>query len=166
MKPSCSLKRSLPSFTKLLQKENLRRREDGILLIPKAEVTLLGQMSLLLNDRVSMVLSLAQTGDMDAHLRMEHFAKQELKKLLQARGWIYDEDSDFIWLPSDSTYEDLFHFDTVKVRVIDSESALVSKAVKAPEKNKQLIRQAIASGEFPKLVDRILENGGDLTLFA
>ena len=42
---------------------------------------------------------------------------------------------------------------------------LVSKAVKAPEKNRQLLRQAIASGEFPTLVDRILKHGGRLEDF-
>ena len=41
----------------------------------------------------------------------------------------------------------------------------VSKAVKAPEKNKQLLRQAIASSQFPNLVDRILGNGGKLESF-
>jgi hypothetical protein len=51
------------------------------------------------------------------------------------------------------------------VESIDVESALVSKAVKAPRKNKQLIREAIASGKFPELVDRILENGGKLENF-
>jgi len=53
----------------------------------------------------------------------------------------------------------------VIVEAIDPESALVSKAVKAPQKNKQLIREAIASEEFPTLVDRILENGGRLENF-
>jgi hypothetical protein len=41
----------------------------------------------------------------------------------------------------------------------------VSKAVHAPQKNRQLIRQAIASGKFPDLVDRIIENDGKLDFF-
>lgn len=45
------------------------------------------------------------------------------------------------------------------------ESALVSKAVKAKEKNKVLIIDAIASGEFPNLVERIEANDGDLEYF-
>jgi len=51
------------------------------------------------------------------------------------------------------------------VKSIDAESILVSKAIHAPQKNKQLIRQAIASGKFPDLVDRIIENNGTLGLF-
>lgn len=48
---------------------------------------------------------------------------------------------------------------------LDPESALVSKAVKAPEKNKVLIREALASGEFAGLADRILKAGGKLEKF-
>jgi hypothetical protein len=51
------------------------------------------------------------------------------------------------------------------VKLIDAESTLVSKAIHAPQKNKQLVRQAIASGKFSKLVDRIIENNGKLDFF-
>ena len=34
-----------------------------------------------------------------------------------------------------------------------------------PKKNKQLIRQAIASGKFPTIVDRIIKNNGSLEFF-
>ncbi len=59
----------------------------------------------------------------------------------------------------------LFSFANVTVDTIDPESALVSKAVKAPVKNRQLIRQAIASGAFPNLVERLLKHGGKLEDF-
>jgi hypothetical protein len=51
------------------------------------------------------------------------------------------------------------------VKLIDAESTLVSKAIHAPQKNKQLIRQAIAIDKFPDLVDRIIENNGKLDFF-
>jgi hypothetical protein len=44
--------------------------------------------------------------------------------------------------------------------LIDAESALVSKEIQAHQKNKHLTRQAIASGKFPALVNRIIENHG------
>ncbi len=145
---------------------NCERQNDGQFAIQKAEVTLLGQMSLLVSEKVSLILSLAQTGDMDALLTMDYAVKVELTKLLKQAGLIYDEDSPLIWIPKGAKFEDLFDFTHVKIRSIDPESALVSKAVKAPGKNKQLIRQAIASGKFPGLVDRILESGGNLEVFA
>jgi hypothetical protein len=148
-----------------VEKIDRERRAEGLLPIPKAKVQLLGQMSLLSNDKVSPLLSLAQTGDLDALLRMEHVVKVELKRLLQKHGLIYDEDSSLIWIPPGAMFEALFDLDHVTVESIDPESALVSKAVKAHEKNKQLIREAIASDAFPTLVDRILANGGKLENF-
>jgi len=64
-----------------------------------------------------------------------------------------------------SVFGELFEFGNVTVKTVDPESALVSKAVKAPAKNKQLIRQAIASNQFDNLVDRILASGGKLEDF-
>ncbi len=141
------------------------RRREGLLPIAKAKMQLLGQMSLLANDKVSMILSLTQTGDMDALLSMDEAVKSELKVILRRQGLVYDEDSYLIWIPPQAKFEKLFEGDYLLVESIDPESALVSKAVKAPEKNKLLIRQAIASDEFPTLVDRILENGGRLEDF-
>ncbi len=134
-------------------------------MIARSEVSLLGQMSLLANEKISMVLPLAQTGDLDAFLTMEYVVKEELKVILKAHGLLYDEDSPLIWVPKNAEFGELFSFENLMVKVIDAESALVSKAVKAPAKNKQLIRQAIASGVFSGLVDRILEGGGKLEDF-
>jgi hypothetical protein len=119
----------------MIEKINLERRTNGLFIVPKATVRLLGQMSLLSHDHVAMVLSLAQTGDLDAFLVMEETVKKQ------------------------------FDFENISIESIDPESALVSKAVKAPLKNKQLIREAIASGEFPTLIDRILANDGKLEDF-
>lgn len=144
---------------------NQERRTDGMLGAEKVEVRLLGQMSLLANEKVAAVLSLAQTADLDAFLKIDSFVKEELKALLKSEGLVYDEDSHLVWVPPGAKFWELFQSRNVEVSVIDAESALVSKAVKAPEKNKPLIREAIASGEFPYLVDRILKHGGKLENF-
>lgn len=143
-----------------------QRRNEGIFALARAKVQLLGQMSLLANEKLSVILSLSQTGDLDALLTMDTIVKEELKKILKQQGLIYDEDSYLIWIPPKSKFEPLFDLKYVFVEMIDPESALVSKAVKAPEKNKQLVREAIASDAFPTLVDRILINGGKLENFA
>ena len=127
---------------------NRERRVEGLTPIAKSEVRLLGQVSLLVNEKVSLILSLAQTGDLDAALRMEHVVNNELKRLLETQGLIYDEDSHLIWIPKGSKFEDLFDFEHVNIKYIDPESALLSKAIKAPQKNKQLIREAIATEDF------------------
>ena len=145
--------------------ENLQRLKEGSLIIPKSDILILGQMSLMLNESVTTILNLTQTADMDAKLRMDYFAKNKLLELLKSNGLIYDEDSHLVWIPEDAEFIDLFKFKNIEVKIVDAESTLVSKAIHAPNKNKQLIRQAIASGNFPALVDRILENNGKLSFF-
>jgi hypothetical protein len=97
---------------------------------------------------------------------MDHAIKQELQVILESRGLLYDEDSPLIWIPPGSTFNSIFDLMHVTVRAIDPESALVSKAIKAPAKNLQLIREAFASDKFPTLVPRILAHGGRLEDFA
>ena len=156
------IKQIFTELNRVIELENLQRLKDGTLTIPKSEVLLLGQMSLMVNDSVATILNLAQTGDMDAKLRMDYFAKKKLMDLLEANGLVYDEDSHLVWIPENAKVIELFKFKNIEVKLIDAESTLVSKAIHAPQKNKQLIRQAIASGEFPDLVDRIIENNGKL----
>lgn len=155
----------LEVFTKLdqsVEKENLRRRNDGVLPLKRSKVIILGQMSLLVDSKVAARLALAQTGDMDAKLDMDFFVKQELKKFLAEKGLVYDEDSDKIFIPKNSSELELFEFRNVVVKRLDPESVLVSKAVKAPDKNRPLIQDATASLVFPNMLSRIEEEGGDL----
>ena len=144
---------------------NHERRRDGAPPIPRAQVQLLGQISLFCRESVSAILTLAQTGDLDAHLVMENVVKEMLKRELATIGMIYDEDSSLIWIAPGSQFDVLFEFKNVVVQAIDAESALVSKAVKAPEKNRILIREAIACGRFINLAERIVENGGRMENF-
>ena len=119
----------------------------------------------MLNESVATFLNLIQTGDMDAKLQMDYFTKNKLLELLKANGLVYDEDSHLVWIPDDAEVIELFRFENIVVKLVDAESTLVSKAIHSPQKNKQLIRQAIASGKFPTLVDRIIKNNGRLDTF-
>jgi hypothetical protein len=159
------LERLFMELNTRIERLNRVRRDKGLLSTPKSKVQILGQMSLLANEKVSLLLSLAQTGDFDAFLRMDHAVKIELLQLLKREHLIYDEDSSLVWIPPRARFELMLDLNHVLVELINPESALVSKAVKAPEKNKQLIREAITSGAFPTLVDRILENDGKLENF-
>jgi hypothetical protein len=145
--------------------ENRQRLEDGTLMISKSEVIIYGQMSLMLNESAATFLKLIQTADMDAQLRMDYFTKNKLLELLKAKGLVYDDDSHLVRIPKDAKTIELFQFKNIEVKLIDAESILVSKAIHAPQKNKQLIRQAIETGKFPTLVDRIIESNGNLEYF-
>ncbi len=159
------MKKIFTDLNQAVEFENLQRLKEGTLTIPKSEVLLLGQMSLMLNESVVKILNLIQTGDMDAKLRMDYFTKNKLLELLEANGLVYDEDSHLIWIPENAKVIELFNFNNIEVKLIDAESTLVSKAIHAPQKNKLLIRQAIAIDKFPDLVDRIIENNGKLDFF-
>lgn len=141
------------------------RAESGGLKITRAEVKVLGQMSLLSNDAVSSQIALAETGDLDALLKTEYIIERELRAILKEHGLVYDESSGEIWIPPGARFEPLFDFKHVVVTRLDAESALVSKAIRAKEKNRLLIRQALVSDLFPDLADRIEKAGGDLAYF-
>ena len=159
------MKKIFAELDQAVEFENRQRLKEGALRIPKSEVIILGQMSLMLNESTATILTLIQTGDMDAKLQMDYFTKNKLMNLLEANGLVFDEDSHLIWMPEDASIINLFKFKNIEVKLIDAESTLVSKAVHAPLKNKQLVRQAIASGKFPNLVDRIIENNGKIDIF-
>ena len=141
------------------------RAETGGPKIARAEIRILGQMSLLANETVTSIVALAETGDLDAILRTEYVVEKELKAILKKHGLVYDETSNEIWIPNEAKFESLFDLKNVFVSRIDAESALVSKAVKAPNKNRTLIQDALSSGGFPKLAQRIEKEGGNLAYF-
>lgn len=131
------------------------------------EVHILGQFTLLANDLAARVLTLQRTNDLDAVLKENDWNIVRIlnKEILPKYGLELDPQSEDIWIPPGAKYERLHDFKNVRVKLLDPESALVSKAVKAKRKNKNLIIQAIASEEFPRLVERIESNNGDLEYF-
>lgn len=144
---------------------NRANRAEGLAIYPKAEILLLGQLSLSVDEKVVARLNLTQTADLDALLKAEFKIKDELKKILPRYGYVYDEDSPLIWIPPESKFVNLFLLDRITVKYLDAESVLLSKAIKAPKKNKVLIREALATNLFPSLADRILKHGGNLEDF-
>ena len=65
-------------MNQIIELENLQRLKDGTLRIPKSEVLIFGQMSLMVNESVATILDLIQTADMDAQLRMDALASAQL----------------------------------------------------------------------------------------
>lgn len=132
------MKETLATIFKLLdeqiQNENSARLKSGSLLIAHSRIEILGQTSLLIQPDLTYKLDLIQTGDLDALLRADYFVKQSLKKILPSYGFIYDEDSPLIFIPEGSRFLSFLNLSMIEVVVLDPESALVSKAVKAPQK--------------------------------
>ncbi len=147
--------------------ENVDREQSGESKIRSVEVRILGQITLLANEMVAPILTLQMTNDLDAVItNTQGFVTRVLtKEILPKYDLELDSDSGLVWLPPGSTFELFWDSKYVQVKLLDPESALVSKAVKAKQKNKILIIDAIASERFPNLVRRIQENNGDLQYF-
>lgn len=143
---------------------NKERALESLRMVPLVEIVLLGQMSLLINPEINTSLNLVATRDVDALLKAEWSIKKRFLEILKHYGFEYDELSSEIWLPKETTFSTFYDSDYLVCKRIDPLYALVSKAVKAPEKNRILIRAALAKyGEELALLIRKYE--GDLEYF-
>lgn len=128
------------------------------------EVQVLGQTSLLMNKEISSKISLTRTNDLDALVKSRSLELVIFRKVLKGNGLVLDELSSDIWIPKDASFEPYYESSSIKVSYLDPLSALVSKAVKAKEKNRILIAEALeVLGE--SLASKIRSHGGDVGYF-
>jgi hypothetical protein len=91
-------------------------------------------------------------------------AADKLRSILKSKGLVYDELSKEIWLPDNAIFIPYYSSENLTVSYLDPISALTSKAIKAREKNRFLIRRALEV--FGKaLTQEITRYGGDLNYF-
>ncbi|HLG19013.1 MAG TPA: hypothetical protein VI895_04245 [Bdellovibrionota bacterium] len=148
-----------------IEKENERRRADEITSYPKMKILLLGQMGLFAHpDELEAKLHLVGTADVDAKIQAEYSLVQLFEKVLEAFGLEYDRDSHLVWVPPESTQITIFETPRLKCDVVNPLYLLTSKAIKAKEKNRILIKQAlkIYGRELESL---IRQHGGDPNYF-
>ena len=155
----------LNKFDALIEAENDRRIQTGESLHPKILIQILGQFSLLLHPEVN--LNLAGTQDFDAKVKAtenEYSLRKKLAGLLHEEGLELESDVHLIWIPSESTFTPILQTQRIRCEVLDPLFALCSKAVKAKEKNKILVRDALKVYGQP-LRDLIEKHGGDCGYF-
>lgn len=138
--------------------------ENSYHFIPNCKLTILGQMGLIVDEDIAMRLSPIATADLDAWIDTESSIKKELIKLLKEKNLVLDELSNEIWLPPEYEVENFFSGEYVNCLKVRPIYLLVSKAVKAKEKNKILIQTALAEYE-DELADMIEKYGGNLDYF-
>jgi hypothetical protein len=121
-------------------------------------------MSLLMNVRLCERLDVASTVDVDALLAGPWSMIKLFREIVRENGLQYDDLSSEIWIPEKASYVEYYSSPLLEVRYLDAVSALTSKAIKAKEKNKILVRNALLIfGD--ELSDRIGENGGNVSFF-
>jgi len=120
---------------------------------PKAcRISLVGQMALFENDKLA--LNLIATRDVDALVpRMENATRKEFIRLLKKKGFDLDPLAHEAWMPKETKYDTTFAGRFVTLRVAEPDAVLVSKALKAPAKNRKLIREYIAQGASERFFD-------------
>ncbi len=155
----------LKALDHVIEVENQRRQADESFGLPKATITVLGQYGLMTHpDKQLAGLSLVATLDVDAWIEANDFIRKEFKRLLAEEGFEYDDDSEKIWVPPESTYTSIFSTLRLNCKVIDPIYSLASKAIKAKEKNRVLVRNALTI-YGKKLRDLIKKHGGDCAYF-
>lgn len=139
--------------------------KDNDLTLQKTHITIMGQLALLLHPEAKLdQLDLAATRDLDAIVKGANQTFLELKKQLEKFHFIYDMDSEKIWLPKNYTTTHFYSSSKLIVNIVDPIFILVSKALKAKEKNKKLIQQALQI--FGKeLKEKLSKEGVDLVYF-
>ncbi len=102
---------------------------------------------------LSPPLKLRATDDVDAVVEGEFAVRKQLEALLEGQGMALDRLAHEAWMPSETTYVKAYEGPNVVLEVADVESVLVSKALKAPQKNERLLAEYIANGPSPRFME-------------
>lgn len=130
--------------------ENVRRRHEGSLQLKPCEIRVFGQSALLEH---GVPLSLAATRDVDARANYEYAVESQFRKLLEARGRVLDPVGHEGWMPRETRWLPVFEGEFVRLLLAEPEAVLLSKGLKAPIKNRNLLLEYLALGPS----DRFLE---------
>jgi hypothetical protein len=119
------------------------------LLLRPCRIRVLEQAALL---AAKVPLQLNVTNDVDVYGDYEYAIEAEFRRLLALQGRQLDPVGHEIWMPKETRYTDLFVGEYVTMQLADVEAVLVSKALKAPGKNRALIVQYVAAGASERFV--------------
>ena len=121
--------------------ENQSATIEGFRLLPKSIFRVVGQAALL---EANVQFNVAATVDVDVLNNAKHEVVAKLSELLMAEGLELDPLSNEIWMPSETLYIEIFKGDWVTAMRAETEFIMVSKALKAPSKNRVLLRNYVA----------------------
>ncbi len=122
--------------------EVLREDSEGLLAGTKPEFRVFGQSALI---EANIDLKLQMTKDVDAFARAKQNVLELFRQTLLRHGLHFDNLSDEAWMPDETEYDLIFDSLYVSAYVAQPEYVLVSKALKAREKNKVLIAEYLGN---------------------
>jgi hypothetical protein len=128
---------------------NREARADGTRLIRRCRIRLLGQMALI---EAGMPLTLAATNDVDVYADYEFSVEAEFRRMLKAQGKDLDPLGHEIWMPKETEYSALYSGRFVELFAADGDAILLSKALKAPAKNRLILVEYLARGASSRFI--------------
>lgn len=126
-----------------VQQENRRRNQAGTLPLDRATFRVLGQTALI---EAQVDLDIPATLDVDAYTQASQVITNVLDQLLQLSGRSWDKHSGEIWMPEETEYIPFYNGGYVEASLAKLEYVLLSKAIKAPKKNHDLITEYLVKG--------------------
>ncbi|MBI3018567.1 MAG: hypothetical protein HYY61_01555 [Deltaproteobacteria bacterium] len=97
-------------------------------------------------------LEMIGTADVDAYIEGDSVVRKQFDELLQKRGYHLDSDSEKIWMPSETEYYLFYQGQAVDGFLAHPDDVLISKALKAPQRNRTLIVSYLARGASKKFL--------------
>lgn len=140
---------------------NSERATDNLRPLGRVELKVLGQFGLMLHPEASQKLHLIKTRDFDALITADWSIRAYLREELARLALDLDELSSEIWMPPETKCWVLHESELIRCEVAEPIFILASKAIKAPEKNRQLIEDAIGLLGEP-LIKLIKKHGGEI----
>jgi len=143
-------------------RENIRARAEGTPAYKSCSVRVLGQSALW---AAGVDLTLTTTQDLDAYADYEWAVQRELERLLAENGKVLDPHGHEVWMPRETRYNPLYRGTFVEALVADADAVLISKALKAAEKNRALVTEYLAKGASERFFELARKYRVDLEQF-
>lgn len=157
-----NLRDTFAALDQWVARENVRARAAETPAHKKCTIRVLGQSALWLAE---VDLALTTTRDLDAYADYEWAVQQELERLLSKDGAMLDPHGHEVWMPRETRYNPLYQGRHVEALVADPDAVLISKAARAPEKNRALITEYLAKGASERFFELARKHDVDLEQF-
>lgn len=115
--------------------------DEGLPPLGKCLIQVVGQSALI---EAKLDVNLAATRDVDVHQQLEYVFRMKFDELLKAKGKLLDPVGHEAWMPQETKYRIIYQGRHVEGSIAEPEYVLISKALKAPQKNKNLIGEYLA----------------------
>lgn len=148
------LRKVIEKLDNWIEGENSHSQQAGILPIHYCEILVIGQTALI---ESKLSIHIAATVDVDIYKELEHSVMKKFESLLKENGKELDPVGHEAWMPKETQYEILFKGKWVTAKLAKPEYIMISKAKKAPGKNRELITDYIANDppeEFFRLAEK------------